>query len=127
MTVPDDSVEHGVRVIVTSAPADQADSLATRLVEAAHVNCVNLLPGASAIYRWQGELERDRETWMWMETHRTRLDACLDALEAMHPYDVPKVLVLRPTDVADAYAAWVRGEVPPPATASPGTSHVPDV
>ena len=114
---PDDAEDHGVRVLVTSAPVDQAESLATRLVEAAHVYCVNLLPGARAIYRWQGTLERDDETWMWMETHQTRLDDGLRALEAMHPYDVPKVLVVRPSDVADAYAAWVRGDA---ATTSSG-------
>lgn len=114
---PDDAEDHGVRVLVTSAPVDQAESLATRLVEAAHVSCVNLLPGATAVYRWQGTLERELETWMWMETHHTRLDACLRALEAMHPYDVPKVLVMRPSDVADAYAAWVRGDA---ATTSSG-------
>ena len=91
------------------------------------MNCVNLLPGASAIYRWQGALERARETWMWMETHHTRLDPCLNALEALHPYDVPKVLVVRPTDVADAYAAWVCGEVSPPETASPDAPVAPDV
>ena len=117
MTPPDGVEDHGVRVLVTSAPVDQAESLTTRLVEAAHVNCVNLLPGARAIYRWQGTLERELETWMWMETHHTRLDACLRALEAMHPYDVPKVLVVRPSDVADAYAAWVRGDA---ATTSSG-------
>ena len=51
-----------MKVIVTSAPAAQAAAIARALVEQRLVACVNLLPGALAIYEWEGSVEQESET-----------------------------------------------------------------
>ena len=62
----------------------------------------------TSIYRWNGKVEQDAEQQLVIKT----TIACLEALEArvkaLHPYDVPEFLVLRPAGGSDAYLAWVR-------------------
>lgn len=96
-----------VRIVVTSAPHEAAETLARALVDGGHAACVNLLPGAVAIYRWRGAVERDEEIWMWLETSATAVSQCMDAIANLHPYEVPKILALDPTGVHASYGAWV--------------------
>ncbi len=42
----------------TCPSADVATRIAERLVEAELAACVNVLPGITSIYRWQGKVQR---------------------------------------------------------------------
>lgn len=94
-------------LFVTCAP-EEADTLAETLVAEGLVACVNAIPGVRSTYRWEGEVTRDEETVLLMETARDRTDAAVDRIRALHSYDVPKIVVLDPERVDPAYLAWVQ-------------------
>jgi periplasmic divalent cation tolerance protein len=75
---------------------------------------VNLLPGLTSVYRWNGVVETARETLLVVKTTARRLPACLAALADAHPYEVPEGLALTPERALAAYAAWVRAQARPP-------------
>ncbi len=96
-----------MRVIFATCSASEADDLADRLVEERLVGCVNVLPGVRSIYRWQGEICRDEEVVLLMETSDARVDAATERLRELHGYEVPKIIVIDPERCDDAYAAWL--------------------
>lgn len=96
-----------MRVIFATCTNDEADGLATRLVEERLVGCVNVLPGVRSIYRWQGEVCRDDEVVLLMETTAALAPAAAARLRELHSYDVPKIIVIAPEHCDDAYRAWL--------------------
>lgn len=96
--------------LCTFPDADQARQIGTVLVEKQLAACVNLLPGVTSIYRWEGKIEEAGETLAIFKTTRTVWDAFEKQLAELHPYDVPEIVALEPTAISAAYAAWVERE-----------------
>nr|WP_255216644.1 divalent-cation tolerance protein CutA [Pseudenhygromyxa sp. WMMC2535] len=94
--------------MLCTAPAEVAPTLARQLLEARLIACANLLPGARALYWWEGELQDEEEVLMLMETPSERAAEAIAALEQAHPYEVPKILGLDPHAVNGPYLEWLR-------------------
>lgn len=97
-----------MRLIFATCSPDGAEPLLRSLLEERLVACGNLIPGVTSLYWWQGEIERDGEVVMWMETTAALAQRARERLRELHPYDVPKIVVLDPADVDPDYLAWLR-------------------
>ena len=96
-------------IVLTTFPAGQDPTpLATALVDEHLAACVNVLPAMQSIYRWEGKVERATEHQLVIKTRRERVEALKTRLAALHPYDVPEVLVLPVIDGAGSYLAWIQ-------------------
>lgn len=101
-----------MRVVLCNCPPEGAPALARGLVEGRHAACVNIVPGVRSVYRWQGEIVDDAEATLVIKTAADRLDALRVAILALHPYEVPEIVVLE-VDAAASYGPyvdWVRAE-----------------
>ena len=96
------------RVLLCTAPPDVADDLARKLLEAKLVACVNVLPGSRSYYWWKGRIQCDDEALLVIKTTADRVPKLIEALPAMHPYDVPELLALPVDDALPGYLAWLR-------------------
>lgn len=96
-----------IRLILCTCAPDQAEEIARTLVDERLVGCANLVPGVRSLYGWAGEIADDLETILLMETTPERLDEAMGRLRELHRYEVPKLLVLAPTEVNAAYEAWL--------------------
>ena len=103
-----------VRLVLSTAPADQAQDLATDLVQAQAAACVNLIPGVRSIYRWQGSLANEPETLLLIKTTEAALPALYNRLTSAHTYEVPEVVAWALAGASAPYAAWVAENVPVP-------------
>ncbi len=104
-------------VVLTACPPDHADRLADALIAGQHAACVTALPGARSTYRWQGAVQHEVETLLLVKVVAAQLDACLAALETLHPYEVPELVVLPAERVNAAYLAWASSGLPDTAQA----------
>ncbi|HEY5720678.1 MAG TPA: divalent-cation tolerance protein CutA, partial [Gammaproteobacteria bacterium] len=68
-------------VLCTCPDSVTAERLATLLVERQLAACVNLLPGLTSIYRWQGRVESTTETLLLAKTRSDRFAALKDTLQ----------------------------------------------
>jgi periplasmic divalent cation tolerance protein len=99
------------RLALSTAPdSATAERIASELVERRLAACVNLVPGLTSVYRWQGAIERAAEVLMVIKTTSGRLAELESALAELHPYDVPELVVLAPEHVERAYLAWMLAE-----------------
>ncbi len=96
--------------LITAPDRAVAEELARALVESRCAACVNLLPGVTSIYRWQGAVQVDSEVLLVVKTRAERLSEIEALLARQHPYEVPELVVLAPAHVERKYLAWWLGE-----------------
>lgn len=99
-----------VRLVITTLPTDDASRVARALVEERLIACANLLPPATSVYRWEGEVREDAEVLALLKTAESRVEALVSRLSELHPYDVPEILVVPVTGGLEAYLRWVGDE-----------------
>jgi periplasmic divalent cation tolerance protein len=98
-------------VYVTAADADEARRIGRVLVEEDLAACVNILPGHTAIYRWEGKLEEGAEAAFLAKTTAGRFDTLRARIRALHSYALPCIVAF-PAEAGDAeFLDWVRAAV----------------
>ncbi|MEU9604980.1 divalent-cation tolerance protein CutA [Streptomyces sp. NPDC048057] len=89
---------------------DRAEALARGAVAARLAACAHVDAPLTAYYRWQGEVQKDREWRVSYKTTRSRLPELAAWVSAAHSYEVPEWIVLPVTDGSTAYLEWVARE-----------------
>ncbi|MDE3155249.1 MAG: divalent-cation tolerance protein CutA [Acidobacteriota bacterium] len=98
-------------LVLTTLPADaDVENFAAQLVEERLAACVAIHPGVRSVYRWQGEVERAHEYQLVLKTTAARAEALAGRMAALHPYEVPELLILPVTGGGEAYLRWIRAE-----------------
>lgn len=103
--------EGAVVALSTVGTAQDAERIARALVERRLAACVNVVPGLVSIYRWKGSVERDEERLLVVKTRAEKVEALREALVALHPYEVPELLVLPVEGGHAPYLAWIAESV----------------
>ena len=100
-------------VYVTAADAEEARRIGRALVEEGLAACVNVLPGHTAIYRWEGRIEEAAESAFVAKTTAARFEALRARIRALHSYTLPTILALTAAAGDAAFLDWVRAGVRP--------------
>lgn len=98
-------------VLMTAGSREEADKIANALVAEMLAACVNVLPGVTSVYRWEGAVQRDQEWLLVVKSTRQVLDDLVRRVQALHSYDLPEVIALPVVGGSEAYLRWVDGEV----------------
>ena len=98
-------------VLTTLGDADAARAFVAALVQARVIACGTLVPGATSIYRWEGELKEEAEVVVLLKTDAAKWDDLCAAVRERHPYQVPELLALPVTQGLDLYLSWLTSEV----------------
>lgn len=102
-----------VAVVVTtsldSEPA--ARHLAEVVVTERLAACVHVAGPVTSIYRWQGAVEQATEWTCSCKTTAAVAPALRARIRALHPYQVPEILVTPVVDGAPEYLAWIETAV----------------
>lgn len=99
-----------MRVIYVSCRTEDARALASRLVEERLVACASIVPRVESLYRWEGRIEREDEAVLLLETSDAATSAAIARIEALHAYEVPKIVAIEVAETTRAYGAWVDAE-----------------
>jgi periplasmic divalent cation tolerance protein len=101
-----------IAVALTTAPsADKAAEIARVLVTEGLAACVNVVPAVRSIYAWKGEVVEDAEALCVVKTRADRVEALRQRLVALHPYEVPELVVLDVDAGHEPYLSWVEASV----------------
>ena len=101
-----------VVVVLTTVPDDaRADELARVLVDERLAACVNLHGPMRSTYRWKAQVEVETERQVVIKTMGWRVPAVEARLRALHPYELPEVIVLPIESGSEGYLAWVKEAV----------------
>jgi periplasmic divalent cation tolerance protein len=106
-----------VSVFVTCGSREAAEHIATTLVEERLAACVNVLPGVTSVYRWQGELTKDAEVALLAKCRASQAARVSERVIELHAYDVPCVVVHPLVGGSPTFLDWVRSQTEEPAGA----------
>jgi periplasmic divalent cation tolerance protein len=96
-----------ILILTTMPDDDRAAGLARTLVEERLAACVNVHAPMTSTYRWKEAVESAPERQVVIKTTRGRRAGLEARLRALHPYELPELVVLDAAG-SEAYATWVR-------------------
>jgi periplasmic divalent cation tolerance protein len=103
-------------VVLTACDSEMlAEQLARHLVEHRLAACVNILPKARSVYRWQEKIEDAGEWVLLIKSRRDLFAALRSEIQKLHTYKVPEVIAIPIVDGSEAYLGWLDDELRKPA------------
>ncbi len=96
---------------MTAASREEADQIAELLVSAQLAACVQILPEIESVYRWQGEVKREKEILLLAKTVASRFDELESRVRAMHSYETPEIIAIPVSDSSAPYLGWLLAEL----------------
>eukprot|EP00760_Papus_ankaliazontas_P020880 PhM_4_TR18599/c0_g2_i1/m.96967/K03926/cutA; periplasmic divalent cation tolerance protein len=104
---------------ITAPTQVVAESIASTLVEKRLAACVNLIPNITSVYTWEGKVNKDSEVLLMAKTQTALVPSLVDAVKAVHPYDVPEVISAELGAGLPDYMKWVVDSTGPVSPAVP--------
>jgi periplasmic divalent cation tolerance protein len=98
-------------VLMTAANREEAARLAEMMVAAHLAACVQILPEIESVYRWQGEIERQKEVLVIAKSTKSRFEELEREVRAIHSYDTPEIVALSLVAGSPPYLEWLTSSV----------------
>ena len=97
-----------IAVLITCPNRQTGEEIGRTVVEERLAACVNIIPGITSYYRWEGKLCRDREALLLVKTRKLKYMLLARRIKSLHPYSVPEILALPVARGYSKYLTWVR-------------------
>jgi len=105
-------------VLIYSTYASLAEAEAERigevLIDRGLAACVNIFPGMTSIYVWEGKRQRESETAMLIKTRQAVADKVIDEVRSLHSYSNPALVVLPIVDGSPDFLNWILAQTAAP-------------
>ncbi|NMP31769.1 divalent-cation tolerance protein CutA [Thalassotalea sp. M1531] len=88
-----------------------AEEIAKVLVSEQLAACVNIMPGVTSIYQWQGKIEQDEEVMLLIKTSANLFGKLSNKIKQLHSYDVPEIVALDIQQGDEGYLDWITGSL----------------
>jgi periplasmic divalent cation tolerance protein len=96
-----------VLIYATFPSTEDAERIGGALVDQGLAACVNVLPGMTAIYVWEGKRQRDAEAAMIIKTRAELADRAIAEARKTHPYTNPAFVVLPIAGGSRDFLQWI--------------------
>ena len=100
-------------VLSTCPNQESAESIARQLVENKLAACVNIIPGLTSVYEWQGNIETSQEHLLLVKTKTTAFQAVETSILSRHPYELPEIISIPLNNGLANYLSWIDDNVAP--------------
>jgi len=97
------------QIVLCTVPDEAAArQIASVLVEERLAACVNIVPGISSVYRWEGAVETADELLLIVKTTAAAYVQLQERICALHPYELPEVIAVALDQGLPDYLAWIK-------------------
>ena len=100
-----------VVVLVTTGSSEEARRIAHELVNQRKAACVNIVPGVSSLFWWQGNIESAQEHLLIVKTRAALLSEVITLVRQVHSYAVPEIIALPVIGGNQDYLDWLDREL----------------
>ena len=120
-------------VYITAPSSEVAEEISSALVSEELAACVNITPGIKSVYKWQGAIEKvrnssskgrgimipdqnspvarlcsqDAEVLMMVKSRKHLFKDIETKVKNLHPYDTPELIVVDIKDGSREYLDWI--------------------
>lgn len=104
-------MEDCIQVSTTSQNKQDAEKIATALLQKRLAACVQIVGPISSAYWWKGSIETAQE-WLCLSKTVRRLYSDLEkAIQAIHPYETREIVALPIVAGSEEYLGWLAREL----------------
>jgi len=97
-----------IEIIFCTCPdKTTAKNLARLLVEKKLAACVNILPGITSVYAWEGKIESVQEHLLLIKSTKDKYQAIETTLFDQHPYEIPEIIAVPVQRGLSEYLDWI--------------------
>jgi periplasmic divalent cation tolerance protein len=104
-------MESYIQVLTTTEKKEDAERIATCLVEKRIAACVQIAGPITSIYRWKGKIESALEWQCWIKSKEVLFKEIEKTIKSVHPYEVPEIIVVPIVEGSTEYLGWLESEV----------------
>ena len=98
-------------VLTTVGLMENAEQLADTLVQRRLAACVSIVGPIRSIYRWKGNIAREKEYLLLIKTTAERAAELQVAFDELHSYELPERIELGIEGGSGAYLEWLSAQV----------------
>lgn len=99
-----------IEVTFITCPQDDAEKIASALVDERLAACVNIIPQVTSIYRWKGSVEKSAESLLIVKSTAGRRERLEERVLELHPYSCPEIITLAVNAGFGEYLSWIASE-----------------
>jgi len=92
---------------ITCAHREEAEKIAETLVQEKIVACVNIIPGVTSIFFWEGKICREEEVLLMVKSVSTNQEGLIEKVKELHSYSTPEVISVPVQSGNPGYLQWV--------------------
>lgn len=100
-----------VVVLVMTASAGEAETIAKAVVGEHLAACANLVPGVRSFFFWEGGLQDEAETLLILKSREDRFPELEARVRSLHSYTVPEIIALPLVAGHRPYLDWLNATV----------------
>jgi len=97
-----------IRIITTTSTKEEAERIASILVEERLAACCQVSGPILSVYPWKGKVERDEEWVLSIKTLEGKYRECEEAIKRVHSYELPQIIAFPVEMALEPYGEWVR-------------------
>ena len=106
-----DEMQSYIQVVTTTDKKEDAERIATYLVEKRLAACVQIAGPITSFYRWRGNIESAGEWQCWIKTKESLYMEIEKTIKSIHPYEVPEIIAVPIARGSREYLEWLEKEV----------------
>jgi periplasmic divalent cation tolerance protein len=99
-----------VQVFTTVEKREDADRIASTVVNSRLAACAQILGPIHSTYWWKGKVEEAGEWLLMMKTRQDLFSALEKEVRTAHPYEVPEIIALPIVAGSVPYLEWIQAE-----------------
>jgi len=100
-----------VVLFITAADEEEARLISRVLLEQRKAACINIVPGVSSLFWWQGNIDSTQESLLVVKTRAMLVKEVVQLVKEIHSNDVPEIIALPIVGGNQDYLEWVDGVV----------------
>jgi periplasmic divalent cation tolerance protein len=100
-----------VIVLITASSGDEAEKIATALVNEHLAACVNIVPEVRSLFFWEGRTQDAREVLLICKGRLQFVEKLIIRVKELHSYTVPEIIALPIIAGSREYLDWIRETV----------------
>ncbi|MGA1823715.1 MAG: divalent-cation tolerance protein CutA [bacterium] len=97
-----------MKLVISTCTEKEAEGLTTELLQERLVACVNIVNGVTSKYWWEGNLETEKETMLFMKTEDSLVNKLIERIKKIHSYNVPEIVAFDIKGGNPDYLNWLR-------------------
>ncbi len=105
------AISDHVICLITTPSKDTAEKIAATLVAQKLAACCSIITGITSIYTWEGKTQKAEEAQIIAKTRSECFQELADAVKALHPYQVPEIIMIPISAGLPAYLDWIDSSV----------------